>query len=80
MFIAAEVLGGAHPLSESDVAQIREYLDVYRASAAEHLGRQHAEARLPARLTLGSLISLCVRAGFAFASQAQSLFSQRFNR
>jgi L-fuculose-phosphate aldolase len=80
VFIAAEALGGAYPLSERDVARNREYLEVYRASAAEHLGRQRAEARLPARVTLGSLVSLCLRAGFAFAAQAQSLISQRFYR
>ena len=44
MFIAAESLGGVYPLSESDVERVREYLDVYRASAAEHSGPGNAEA------------------------------------
>lgn len=80
IYIAAELLGGAHALEEADVTRSQEFFESYRALPDKSQEFFPTVPRIMGRVSLQDLVTYSFRAGMTFASLLQGLILQKLHR
>ena len=80
IYIAATLLGGAHPLDEGAVTRSQEFLAAYRAEVREHQFPPVTAPRIMGPVSLQDLVRYSFKSGLTFASLLYALVYQRLQR
>lgn len=79
MYIAAELLGGAHPLDEAEVAKSQKFFETYRAAPEKSRELFLTTPRIVGPVGLQDLVNYSFRAGVTFASLVHTLILQKLH-
>lgn len=80
IYIAATLLGGAHPLDEAAVTRSQEFLAAYRSEFRDHHSSPVTAPRIVGPVSLQDLVRYSFRSGMTFASLLYTLVLQRLQR